>query len=141
MAVKSAQAVAGKWAQNLGNASQSIRDGVNAVTIAPGQAAAAQAPRMLQRITEALQSGKWANAVSSVSLQQWQNAMLTNGLPNLANGVRKGQPKMQAHLTTFLPFLANVQQQVRAMPNVTQSDREARMIANMRQIAGYKKTP
>lgn len=141
MAVKSAQTVSAKWGNNLQNASQAIRDGVNAVTTAPGQAAAAQQQRMLQRITDAIQSGKWASAVSSVSLQQWQNSMLTSGLANISNGIRKGQPKMQSFLNSFLPFLSTVQQQVKAMPATTQADREARMLANMRLISSYKKTP
>lgn len=139
MASKDPAAVAAKWSTNLSNSTTSITNGVNAVTTAPGQAAAAAQATMRARLLAAIDSGKWAANVSSVSLQQWKTAMTQTGIPRIADGARKGQPKMQAFMQSFLPFVSQVQQQVRAMPNATQADREARMLANSRLLAGFKK--
>lgn len=136
--MKDPATVAQKWSQNLQNNVESIRAGVNAVQVAPGQAAAAQQAKMRQRILDAIDSGKWASAVSSVSLQTWKTQMINVGVPRLADGARKGQPKVQAFLTQFLPYVARVQQEVRAMPSTTQADREARMLQNMRSLAQFK---
>jgi hypothetical protein len=114
---------------------------VNAVSVAPGQQAAAAQATMRQRLLEAIDSGKWAAAVSAVSLQSWKQSMLTNGLPRIADGARKGQPKMQAFLQQFLPYVQRVQQEIKQMPNVTQADRENRMIQNMRLMSQFKKQP
>lgn len=139
MATMDPTKVASKWATNLSNSTTSITDGVNAVNTAPGQAAAAAQATMRSRILAAIDSGKWAAAVSAVSLQSWKNSMLTVGVPRIADGANKGKPKMQAFLQSFLPYVANVQQQVRAMPNATQADREARMLANARLLAQFRK--
>ncbi len=138
MAAKDPTAVSNKWSTNLTNAQQSIRDGVNAVQVAPGQAAAAAQSTMRARLLDSIDSGKWAANVSAVSLTSWNNSMLTTGLSRIADGARKGQPKMQTFMTNFLPFVSRVQAQVKSMPNATQSDREARMLANARLMATYK---
>ena len=140
MAQKDPTAVSNKWSQNLSNSTNSIRDGVTAVTVAPGQAAAAAQATMRQRLLDAIDSGKWAAAVSNVSLASWKNSMLTTGLTRIADGARKGQPKMQTFLAQFLPFVANVQAQIKSMPNATQADRENRMLANSRLMKQFKKS-
>ena len=77
-----------KWSTNLNAAGTYIKNGVNAVTVAPGQAAAAAQDRMLAGVTQAVQSGKWARNVSKVSLQDWQNAMINKGIPRIAQGTQ-----------------------------------------------------
>ena len=139
MPAKDPAAVAAKWSTNLSNSTTSITNGVNAVNQAPGQAAANAQATLRARLLAAIDSGKWAANVSAVSLQQWKQAMLQTGIPRIADGARKGQPKMQTFMAAFLPFLSNVQRQVRAMPNATQADREARMIQNMRLISQFRK--
>lgn len=75
-----------KWKANLDGAQQYIKDGVNRVTVAPGQAAAAAADRMVAGVNAAVSSGMWQKRVSSVSLQDWQNAMINKGIPRVAQG-------------------------------------------------------
>lgn len=138
MAIKDAATVSSKWSNNLTNAADTIRAGVNAVQQAPGVAAAAAQNTMRARILAAIDSGKWAANVSAVSLSSWKNSMLTTGLSRISDGARKGQPKMQAFLNQFLPYVARVQQEVRAMPNASDADREQRMIANKRLMQQFK---
>jgi ribose 1,5-bisphosphokinase PhnN len=96
---------------------------------------------MRAQILAAIDSGKWAQNVAAVSLASWKNSMLTTGLTNIANGARNAIPKVQSFMQSFLPYVSQVQQTVKAMPNVTQADRENRMIQNMRLMSQYKKPP
>lgn len=135
--MQSPNAVASKWATNLQNSVASITAGVNAVTVAPGQAAAAAQDKMRSRVLAAIDSGKWAARVSAVGLSQWQQAMLKTGIPRISDGTTKGLPKMQTFLGRFLPYVAQVQAQVRAMPSLTLQDRINRMVQNVQLLSQF----
>jgi hypothetical protein len=109
--MKDPAASATKWANNLGAATQAITDGVNRVTVAPGQKAAAQVSVWQANTAAAAQ--KFARNVGRVGLSQWQNDMIQKGIPRIAQGAQQAQPKMQNFLTAFLPF---VDQGVKALP-------------------------
>jgi len=136
-AQKNAQQVSQKWSRNLSGATQSITDGVNAVTQAPGVAAAAQQQAMLAKLTAAVQSGKWAARVSAVGLNDWKTAMTTKGIQRVASGAQAAEPKMAKFLTDFLPVAAQVSQEVSAMPKVTIEDSVNRSATAIRRFAAW----
>lgn len=116
-----------------------MQNGANAVTVAPGQAAAAAAPKMLARVTAAIQSGKYAARVSSVSLPDWKNSYIQKGIPRVAQGAQQAQPKMQAFLQEFLPIAAQVSATVDGMPKNTIEDSVARAATAIRAFADWGK--
>lgn len=116
-----------KWVTNLSNATQHITDGVNAVTVAPGQAAARQQQTWLARIQAS--AGKWATNTAAVSLQDWQQSMINTGIPRIAQGAQAKQGKYQAFATKFFPYLQTGVSQVKAMPKVTLQDGINRAVA------------
>ena len=138
-AQKNPSTVATKWAQNLGASTPSMQNGANAVQTAPGVAAAAAAPKMLQKVTAAIQSGKYANRVQSVSLGDWKNAYIQKGIPRVAQGAQQATPKMQAFYQEFLPVAAAVSQEVSSMPNATLEDAIARSATAIRRFAEFGK--
>lgn len=136
MATLNAQQIAAKWAANAQAAQQAMKDGVNSVTVAPGQKAAAAKDSYVQGVTNAV--NKWATNVASVSLGAWQQAMLVKGLPRVAAGVQAAVPKMQNFLTQFLPVVQQVQAQVQAMPSGNLENNIQRMVANVRGLANFQ---
>lgn len=130
MAAKNASAVAQKWRDRLQAATQEMTDGVRAVTQAPGQKAAQKSEVMKARLLEAINSGKWAKRVAAVSLADWQNMMITVGIPRVSQGASEKMPKMEKFMTKFLPFVDNVSKQIDSMPDATDADRKARMLKN-----------
>lgn len=112
-----------KWVRNIGNATQSITEGVQAVTQAPGAKAAAQVNVWLQRIQQS--ANKWAKNVGAVSLSDWQAAMIA-GIPKIASGAQAKQGKYQAFATKFFPHLQQGVAQVKSMPKGTLADAKAR---------------
>lgn len=95
--------VAQRWATNLAGATGKMTDGINAVQTAPGVAAARQ--KQVWAANTAASVDKWASKTAAVSLQDWQQAMINKGVSRVASGATAAQPKMQAFLTKFLPFL------------------------------------
>ena len=95
-----------KWATAMGAATPAYTAGVQAVTVAPGQKAAAQQAVYIARVTE--KAPIWAQNVAAVPLQTWINDTVTKGAPRLATGAATAQPKVQAFMTALLPFEANL---------------------------------
>lgn len=140
MAQKTAAQSAAKWTRNAQGATQALTDGINNVQVAPGVLAAAKQDKMLQKITEAITSGKWAANVSAVTLADWKNAMLTKGVQRYGAGVSQAQPKFQAFMQKLLPFQANISQQVAAMPDLTLQDNINRAVFFMTEMSKFKNT-
>ena len=136
-AQKNAGQVTDKWANNLGASSPSVTAGVNAVQTAPGAQAAARQALMKAKVNAAIDSGKWAARVSSVSLGDWKQKMLTKGVQRIASGAQDAKPKMQAFMTEFLPVAAQVSAQVDGMPKNSIEDSVARAGAAIRAFAQW----
>lgn len=128
---------AAKWNRNLKGATQSITDGVNAVTTAPTAKAAAQADKWLSRLNDAKTKDKFKSGLNRVTLQQWQTAMLQKGVQRVAAGADAGQSKYQSFASDFYPYLAQGQAKVAALPKLTLEDSINRMTTMIRHNAGF----
>lgn len=141
MAVMSATNATAKWVKGLQGATQQITDGVNAVTTAPGVSAARQVQTWLARIQAS--AAKWQANVSAVSLQEWQTAMINQGIPRIAQGAQAKQGKYQAFADKFFPYLAQGVAQVHNMPKTSLADGINRAVAMINWNAKFsnKATP
>lgn len=126
-----------KWLTNLSGATQRMTDGANAVTKAPGLAAAAASAKWLARVTAAQQ--KFATNVAAVSLQSWQNSYINIGIPRVAQGAQAKQAKVQSFMDDFLPYLTRGVATIDQMPSTTLQDGVNRAVAMINYTAKYKK--
>lgn len=107
MAVKATAAEAAQaWSQGFAGASTKYTAGINAVTVAPGQLAAANKNAYLANVQAS--ANIWASKVAAVDLGTWKNAATTVGAARLATGATKGMPKMQSFMNNFLPALSGI---------------------------------
>ena len=106
MASQTPDQIAAKWAQNLGAAGDRIKQGVESVTTAPGVAAAAQKSTWVQNTTSA--ADKWARNTASVTLPDWQQAMVEKGLQRIGAGAQAAQPKFNQFMGRLLPHIDSV---------------------------------
>jgi hypothetical protein len=134
-----ADEVATNWAQGISNAQQKMTAGVQRVTVAPSVSAIAQRQRFVTSMQDPATFDKWERGLRGVSLSSWQNSMTSLGISRAAQGAQQKKDKFTAAMNSLLPFVDNLRNTVRAMPAVTQADREARMLAWSRGMRQYKK--
>lgn len=128
--------IAAAWAQRLGSSTAKITAGVQAVTVAPGQAAARQKAVYLQNTQAAVD--KWASRTAAVPLATWQAAVTDKGIPRIATGATAAQPKFASFMGQLLPF---VQGAVAGLPPRGNLDQNiARMTAFSRKMATFKQS-
>lgn len=114
------------------------KQGIDRVTEAPGVKAAAKADKMLAKLTEAVQSGKWAERVSSVSLSDWKDAAREKGSQRINAGVSGSATKVRAFASQLLPELARIKDEVDNMADLTLEDSIARMTHQIREMSKFE---
>lgn len=117
MATLSASQITQKWVTNFGSAGTSMQQGVQAVNQAPGAKAAAAAQLWISRLQAS--QAKWQNRVGAVTLAEWQNAMITLGIPRAQQGVQEKQGKYLTFITSYMQFLQGALPAIQAMPKGT----------------------
>lgn len=130
----SADDVGAHWSQRLGASGDRIRQGVAAVRVAPGQAAAAQKAVWLQNLQAS--ADRWAARVGRVSLTDWQNAMTSKGIDRIGAGATAAQPKFVAFMGKFLPYIDNAKASLPKRGSYEQN--KARMTAMIDKLHAFK---
>jgi hypothetical protein len=115
-----------------------MKAGVEAVTTAPGQVAAANADKWQAKLSQADTLDKFKRRVGGVTLQQWKDSMVNKGLGRVAAGVDAAAPTMAQFMTDFLPHVESVAQRVRTMPHLTVEDGIQRSAEQIRGNATFR---
>lgn len=118
---------------------EDMRAGINAVSEAPTAKAAAKQEKMRQRLIEALESGKWANGLKRVSLDEWKQKMLDLGVNRVASGLDANMKKVQDFAAQLLPHIEAGQKAIEKMPDVTLDDSINRMTAFIRHMSKFQR--
>jgi predicted transcriptional regulator len=123
------------WANNLGGATARMQAGAQAVTTAPGQAAAAQQSTWLANVTAS--APRWAQKVAAVSLNEWQTAYVQKGLPRVATGAQAAQPKFAQTLSRIIQAEKSIVSSLPARGNLDANiNRSAAFQRAMAQLKG-----
>lgn len=125
---------ADKWARRLSAAGEDIRNGINKVTTAPGELAAAQQDALLANFAESVNSGVWASRVRGVSLEDWKKAALDKGVPRIPQGVEAAKPKMARVAVELLAAVDAAAAAANALPKGTLDNSIARMTTFVREM-------
>lgn len=139
-ALPTAQEVAKKWQTRTSAAAPDYARGVANTDKDPTALAIAAGPRLLQNFTNAFNSGKWANGLRRSGKAGWQAAVAAKGQTNFSTGVQAAEAKVTEAFQSLLAFEQNLLNNINSMPNVTDADREARMLGWVRGMRNYTKT-
>lgn len=140
MAKLTPQQIADKQISRVQAASGDYTAGVNAVTQSPMQRAKAKKDKLKANFLAAVDSGKWEAGLDSVSLEDWKKQSTEVGAARLGAGVEAARAKIVAFQEEIAPFRARVQAEIAAMPDTTLEQRLAKMTANARKMAEFKRT-
>lgn len=138
MAKLSPEQATEKHARNLKASIPDITIGVNAVTTAPGQKAAANVAKMRANLLESIDDGTWAKRVSAVTLEKWKADMLDKGVNRIAAGIDGSADKMNNFFGKLFPFQDSLKAEVDRLPDLTLEDSIARMTKWVRGMANFK---
>lgn len=126
--------IAARWKKRLDDSVTEIEAGVKRVTVAPGVKAAASADKFIQKITQSVNDGTWQKGVASVSLPDWQKAMIEKGIPRIRQGTASALPKSEKFFAALIPAIETAQGAIERMPSITFEDNLARAQAFMREM-------
>lgn len=129
--------IAEKQIRRVQQASEDVRAGVQRVDEAPGAKAAAKQEKLVQAFLEAIRTGKWQTRVAGVTLEEWRQAMLSKGVPRIAEGIAAARGDIEDFWREFLPHLERVVAEVERMPDTTLEERIQRAVAQMRGAARF----
>lgn len=132
-----AEEYADKQAARLKAATEDIRRGVARVTVAPTKLAAEKADKMLANLTKAVQSGKWATRLKAVSLEDWQDAMITKGIGRIPTGIDGARDKVIRFAEQLIPHIETGQRKIESMADLTLEDNVQRMVTFVRHMATF----
>lgn len=129
-----------KHARRLKAAVEDVRKGIDRVTENPCEKAAAKQDKMLTNLTAAVTSGKWADGLKRVSLEDWKKKARDIGVNRIAAGIDGAKTKVIAFAEQLLPHIDREKAKLASMPDVTLDDNINRMTSFVRGMANFKRT-
>lgn len=132
------QQIADKWSGRLSGATAEIAAGIDRVTQAPGQKAAAKADKWLANVQAA--ADKWKTRVGSVTLEEWKRAAKEIGVPRVGTGAQAKKGKFASFMTEFAPHLEALDAKLASMPDNTFEQRLQRMTTAARHNHDFKRS-
>jgi len=139
MAKVTAEEYQEKHARRLKGAITDIQRGVDRVTVNPCELAAAKADKMLARLSESVQSGKWARNLKKVTLDDWKTKMKDKGVPRISGGIDGAKEKVIAFAKDLLPHVDTGVAAIKKLPDLTIDDSINRAATFIRHMADFKK--
>lgn len=119
--VKNAAAASAEWLKNV---QRPRRD--------PLKSAIAAAPKRAEKVRQALDEGKWEKAMAKVDEDVMFEVIRSVGAEGFRRGVEARKSKVAARAKELQPMITALKKEIEAMPDVTDADREARLLAARR---------
>ena len=126
-----------KQIERTEGAIEDFKDGVRDCKVDPIAEALKKNDKRKAKLMESFTKKTWENTMSKLNKSDWQNPTLAKA-DNLATGIRASEGKIRNFHTKFEPIRRNIQDAVRAMPDTTESQRDARVIENLKRMRAAK---
>jgi hypothetical protein len=130
--------IAEKQVRRTVEAVEDYRTGVANPRRNPIDAALAAEAKYKAKMAESLSKGLWAAALRGTPKDSASSKAASVGAERLAQGVQASADKISRFQNNFAPLRENVRRSVEGLPENTDAEREARMLANVRGMRAAK---
>lgn len=118
--MKTLQQAVDNWTSAMGSTetANKYKQGINNTTENPMMLAATDEAmtNYLNGVQRSITSGKRVAKLQAASFSDWKQTSTTIGVQNLANGAKKGKPKMQRGLAPYAAAWPQMRQAARSLP-------------------------
>lgn len=135
-----ASEIAEKWRRHAEGAVADYKKGVEKVSVSPTEKAANKQEKMKANLMKAIDEGKWAKGLRSVSLEDWKKITAEKGSANYGTGVRIAESKMEDFMAEVLPHIESGQRVIEGMADITLADSKARAVAWIDHMSKFKRS-
>lgn len=135
--VKSAGDISSKQIRRSVAAAGDYAEGVRNPEVSWKEATVRSDAKRKAAVAKAEAEGKWLKRVQQTSNEEWQNKAATVGAERYGPGVQANADKIEKFWNIQQPQIDALQKAVNAMPDETEENRKARLLAN---FEGMKNT-
>jgi len=128
-----------KQANRLKGATEDIRRGIERVSVAPTQQAAAKIQKMRTNLLAKIDDGTVEKRLKAVTLEDWKKKAATTGVNRISEGIDNAKDKQVAFYSKLLPAQDALKQQISGMPDITLEDNINRMTTFIRGMSKFRK--
>jgi len=140
MAVKSPERWLEKQLARVRVAGEDYKTGVNAVSVNPAEKALAANAKRIKKLQDSIANKTWEKRMGKVTLEAWKSKAASIGADRFIPGVEANVDKIQNFIRAFQPKLESVTSSVNSMPETTEAERDARVLAMVRGLRKLKGT-
>lgn len=140
MPMPTADQVANKWKTRAGAAGTDWINGIKRTDVDPAQAAVAQRPKWVAKMTDPATHDKWATNLGLVTKASWQASCEAKGPARYTSGINAAVDKYRQRIAGVLSHIQVGLTALEALPNVTIEDAIARSGQFIRHMATYRRT-
>lgn len=130
--------IAKKMVENAKRATESYREGVMNPIRGPATAALAAADKRAEAVRRSLDNKTWEKAMSTISDDYVKRKAADVGSGRYAPGVEAAKDKVENFWQKWAPHLEGIRSKIQSMPDISDTDREARMIENLKLMRSKK---
>lgn len=138
--VKDAGRTADKQVRRALSSVEDYQAGISNPQRDPAKAALASNAKRVAKLQESIAKQTWEKAMSKVTQADWTAATLRVGPARYSDGVDAARGKVADFWNKATPKFQQIQNEINALPNATEADREKRMLENLKRMRAMKGT-
>lgn len=127
-----------KWSRKAEGAREDYVAGVQRPRRNPIEAALQAGEKWRAKMQDPRTYEAWKKALASISFDEWVKLAVELGSSRYVDGVRTKNYKYERFASKWFPILERLVAEVRRLPDVTDADRERRMIEMVRKLKAAK---
>lgn len=137
MRTKNVGTIVSRQITNVNQAIPKIKEGINAVTVSPGVAAANNIEVLVQNFLAKYNDGSLETALRGIDLGEWKRAAL-EGTSRIGPGMERKRATIEEFHRQLQDFQLGYTAQIDQMPSGTLESSRARMNKNFDEMAAFK---